>query len=48
MADKFLIILILLISISSFLLLLAKKEGRDKIKAEEEGDFCADDFIILE
>ena len=46
--DKFFIIAILLIIITSVLALLAKKEGRDKIKAQEEGDFCADDFIIME
>lgn len=46
--DKFFAIVLLLILISSISVLLAKKEGRDKIKAEEEGEFCADDFIILD
>jgi hypothetical protein len=48
MIDKFFVIVILLIAISSILALLAKKGGRDNIKAQEEGDFCADDFIILD
>jgi len=46
--DRFFVIAILLIIIASLLVLLAKKDGRDKIKAQEEGEFCADDFIILE
>ena len=46
--DKFFVIVILLIAISSILVLLAKKDGRDKIKDLEEGNFSADDFKILE
>ena len=48
MVDKFLVIALLLIAITSIVVLLAKKEGRDKIKKEEDGNLSADDFKILE
>jgi len=46
--DKFFIIVILLIIITSVLALFVRKEVRDQIKSEEDGNFCADDFIMLE